>query len=312
MASLIAGKFIQALKNNGGVGSALRRYGLIRLSDAVLREGWEAIGMRVLSMLGRRPANGYGWLEALLSPTCDYWFRYAQVIAAVDRIAPAGVSRLLEVASGGRGGIAWALGKRNFQVCLVDRSAELVSDTRGGTAFRVCADACRLPFRDNSFVVAVSLDTLEHLPRAVRPLFIEELKRVARHAVVITCPLGSMDGLFQAREFDLRLSEAIEKRNGVQPGWLQEHLQQGHPTREDVLTLLPGAQITGSENCAVWLRFAELHRRLFVWPFSALFYVLFLRKQDVGPPYRRALLVWEKTVHDGRAWAGTARSVLAE
>jgi SAM-dependent methyltransferase len=298
LASLIAGKFMQALKNNGGVGSALRRYGLIQLSDAVLREGWEAIGMRVLSMLGRRPENGYGWLEALLSPTCDYWYRYAQVIAALNEFSSPRKARLVEVATGGGGGIAWALGRQELGVCLVDRSAELLRDTRGRGTLRICADACTLPFQDNSFDVALSVDTIEHLPRGLRPAFVSELKRVGKHGVVITCPMESADDRFQARRSDLRLSQIITKRNRVQPGWLREHLEQGHPTRDELLELLPGAQVTGSENCDVWLRFASLHERSFMWLFSALFYVLVLRRQDTKPPYRRGLLLWRKQAMD--------------
>jgi hypothetical protein len=250
--------------------------------------------MRVLALLGRCPERGYGWLEALFSPTCDYWSRYAPVIAAIDRIAPVKVPRIMEVASGGRGGISWALGKRKVEVCLVDRSEHLVRDALGGKAMRVCGDGCRLPFADGYFDVAVSLDTVEHLPPAMRPAFLAELKRIARYGVVLTCPLESADGVFQAREFDLLLSDSIKKQKGVQPDWLREHLQQGHPRKDELLDLLPGAQVTGSENCTVWLRFATLYQRLFVWPLAGLYYVIFLRKKDVGPPYRRALLVWEK------------------
>jgi hypothetical protein len=140
----------------------------------------------------------------------------------------------------------------------------------------------------------VSLDTVEHLPRTARPIFIEELKRVVKYGIVITCPLESADGLFEARKPDLRLSAVIAKGNGVQPGWLQEHLQQGHPTREELLKVLPGAQVAGSDNCEAWLRFALLQQRLFMWLFSGIFYLLFLRRQNSEPPYRQALLLWQK------------------
>jgi SAM-dependent methyltransferase len=294
LANATVGLYAEALKRHGGLRSAVRMYGIVRLADLVLRAGWEALGMRVLRMLGRRPVCGYGWFEALLAPSCYYWFRYAEVIAGLNKLAPAGEVRLIEVASGGSGGMAWALGRRDSGICLVDRSAELLADPRGRGALRVCADGCRLPFRDDAFDAAVSLDTLEHLPRALRPRFIEELKRVAKRGVVITCPLESADDLFQAEEPDRRLYEVIAKRNGVQPGWLQEHLHQGHPTREELLEGLPGAQITGSENCAAWLRFALLQQQLLAWFFTGVYYLLHLRKQDTEPPYRQALLVWQK------------------
>jgi SAM-dependent methyltransferase len=219
----------------------------------------------------------------------------------------------VEVASGSNGGIAWALGRQDFGICLVDRSADLLRDSRGRGTLRVGADACRLPFPDNTFDAAVSLDTIEHLPRTARPVFIEELKRVVKRGLVITCPLESADGIFQARKPDLGLSAVIAKRNGVQPGWLREHLRQGHPTREELLELLPGAQVTGSDNCEAWLRFAVLQQRLFLWAFSGLFYLLFLRKEDAEPPYRQALLVWQKQpVAPDPTWSGAERVLAAK
>jgi SAM-dependent methyltransferase len=313
LANAFVGQYAVALSRHGGLRGALRRYGLVRLVDMVLRTAWEALGMQVLHFLGRRPSRGYGWLDAFLSPTCYYWFRYAEVISALERLAPPAESRLIEVASGGRGGIAWALGRQDSGICLVDRSADLLRDARGRGALRVCADGTCLPFQDNAFDAAVSLDTVEHLPRTARPIFIEELKRVVKHGIVITCPLVSADGLFEARKPDMHLSAAIAKRDGVQPGWLEEHLQQGHPTREELLEVLPGAQVTGSDNCEAWLRFALLQQRLFMWLFSGVFYLLFLRRQDTETPYRQALLVWQKpTVAPKPIWSGGERVLLAK
>ena len=46
-------------------------------------------------------------------------------------------------------------------------------------------DGEHIPFPDASFDVVTSLDTLEHIPNANRPRFLEEVQRVARHAVFI-------------------------------------------------------------------------------------------------------------------------------
>jgi ubiquinone/menaquinone biosynthesis C-methylase UbiE len=273
----------------------------MRLLDGILREGWESIGMGLLHRLGRGPKRVYGWLDALLSPTCDYWVRYTRVITALEQAVPANLRRVVEVSSGGRGGIAWALPGTTLDICLVDWSTELLSDSRGGKAWRVCADACHLPFPDDSFDAAVSLDTVEHLPLRLRDPFLKEMRRVARAAVVVTCPLQSNDGMFQARTFDLSLHRLIKTRKGKQPGWLQEHIDQGHPTVEELSSLLPGAQIIGCENCATWLRFASFYQRPFLWPLAGLLYLAVLRRHDDLPPYRRGLLVWRKprTRQDG-------------
>jgi hypothetical protein len=294
MANTITGKCAAMLETHGGLRAILRKYGIVRLIDGAMREAWESLGMRILHRWGRGPEKTYGWLEGFFSPTCDYWVRYTQVIAALKGLPQGSVRSLVEVSSGGRGGIAWALPGTQLKLCMVDWSTQLLRDPRGGKAWRVCADACRLPFADCSFDAAVSLDTIEHLSRGLRAPFLDELKRVAAKEVVLTCPLQSEDGTFQAGEFDLGLHRKIQERNGVQPEWLREHIEHGHPTKEELSRLLPGAQITGSENCQTWLRFASLYQRAFLWPLAGLFYFAVLRKRDTQPPYRRGLLVWHK------------------
>jgi hypothetical protein len=292
--NVITGKCTALLERHGGLRRLIREYGIVRLLDGALREAWESIGMRLLHRLGRGPKKAYSWLDALLSPTCDYWVRYTGVISALQKALPANLQKVIEVSSGGRGGIAWALPGTTLDICLVDWSTQLLSDSRSGKAWRVCADACQLPFADNFFDAAVSLDTLEHLPHRLRAPFLTELQRVAKTAVIVTCPLQSSDGIFQGREFDLGLHRQIEARKGIQPGWLQEHIDQGHPTAEELWQLLPGVQITGSENCATWLRFASFYQKPFLWPLAGLFYLAVLRRHDNLPPYRRGLLVWRK------------------
>jgi hypothetical protein len=304
-------KYSAVLKSRGGLGRTIRRYGLVRLVDAGLREAWVSCGVRALRLLHRHPGKGYGWLEAVLFPRCDYWLRYAQVLEGMEASTVDEVRRLIEVSSG-RGGIAWVFRKADLQTCLVDRSPDLLQDGRGGNAWRVCADACRLPFPDDSFDVAISLDTVEHLPQPLRAPFLSELKRVAKRAVIVTCPLQSGDGEFQGREFDLQLHQAIARRKGVQPEWLEEHIETGHPTREALCELLPGATVKGSENCLAWVRFTSLYERTFFWPFAGVFYLAFLKQRDTMPPYRRAVLVWKKPVEDGLAPVTEVASLAGE
>ena len=51
----------------------------------------------------------------------------------------------------------------------------------------------KLPFKDNSFDVAVSCDTLEHIPKKDRLTFINEMARVCRKGVVLCAPLGTAE-----------------------------------------------------------------------------------------------------------------------
>lgn len=293
MSHTIIRKYGAWLESHGGLDAALRRYGLIHLVDAAIREAWISCGVRILRLLGRSPANGYGWLEALLFPTCDYWTRYARVVEALKGIGHDETLRLLEVSSG-RGGIAWLMRDSRIRTCLVDRDPEAVSDARGGNSWRVCADAASLPFAADSFEVVISVDTIEHLPGRDREAFVNELKRVAARVVILTCPMQSEDGEFRAAEFDRKLKQVIKTRNGYVPAWLEEHLQEGHPTREHLLDLLPEARIIGSQNCDAWFRYASAYIRSFGWLIAGLRSRTAFRQRDAVPPHWRGTAVWKK------------------
>ena len=293
MCGKIARKYNALLKRRGGLRIMIRRYGMVQLLDAVIREVWVACGMRILRCLGRCPSKGYGWLEAILFPTCDYWIRYSQVLDAIGEFEYGETLRLLEVSSG-RGGLAWVSFNPRLRICLVDRNPEAVGDARGGNSWRVCADAVSLPFSANSFDLVISVDTVEHLPAQSRETFVTELKRVATHAVIITCPLQSEGGEFRAGDSDRRLRAEIEAANGHVPEWLEDHLREGHPTLEQFSRWLPDARVTGTQNCDAWLQYASLYLRRFGWIVAGLRHRASFSKRDALPPHWRGTLVWRK------------------
>jgi SAM-dependent methyltransferase len=281
------------LRAYGGIRAALREFGPVQLADAGLREVWVRIGLRLLRLLRLRITREYGWCEALFFPIPDYWLRYAGVINSLEMFCHDKPFRLLEVSSG-RGGIASFLGLPDAQVCLVDQTVDILAARHSTSAWRVCADGCVLPFADRSFDIVVSVDTVEHIPQPRRAAFLEELKRIARWGVIITCPLVSEDGRFQARKTDLCLQEELRERNRKVPRWLEEHIDRGHPSVEELLGSLEGAVVKGSQNCESWLRFARFYLRPFVWFFAGFFYLLALKKHDALPPHWRGLMIWQK------------------
>ena len=202
---------------------------------------------------------------------------------------------ILEVGSG-RAGIVLFLKPGTARVCMADQAATNVLPRYSAKAEYVRADACHLPISDASFPVVVSVDTLEHIPRAVRSAFLRELKRVAKETLILTCPLDSQDGRFQAGKADAQLRDELRKRNRRVPRWLEEHLQWGHPTAEELMEELHGGHMEGWQNCESWNRFAVLHLLPFLWPFSGIFYFLALKKHDSSPPYWRGLITWEKNL----------------
>lgn len=91
----------------------------------------------------------------------------------------------------------------------------------------------RLPFADHAFVASASVDTLEHIPRDDRALFVAELLRVARRRAVLCCPLGTP----ARREIELADNAWYRETAGVEHPWIAEHLEHGPPTADELRTL---------------------------------------------------------------------------
>ncbi|MFL5802285.1 MAG: methyltransferase domain-containing protein [Roseiflexaceae bacterium] len=101
-------------------------------------------------------------------------------------------------------------------------------------------DGAALEFPDASFDLVVSVDTLEHIPRARRLDFWRELLRVAQHGVIVLAPFGTPD-VELAEEL---LFEYIKTELGAEHQQLKEHREYGLPVLDEWLDHLKRQQIT--------------------------------------------------------------------
>lgn len=99
----------------------------------------------------------------------------------------------------GTGGYAYKLMKLGLDVTAVDLNHKYVERARAlGVQAQVIEEG-RLPFPDQSFDTVYLVEVLEHLPDAVLPRILEEIRRVARRNVLITVPSNTHhDELFTA------------------------------------------------------------------------------------------------------------------
>lgn len=86
-----------------------------------------------------------------------------------------------------------------------------------------------LPFKDKSFDLVISCDTLEHLPKIARMSFCEELMRVCRKGVVLCAPFGTPEHIAEERKSadDGRIPETVRR-------YLREHICYGLPTADEI------------------------------------------------------------------------------
>lgn len=280
------------LRRHGGLIGSLKEYGPFDFIDRGLRLVWLQLGIRALAALRSMRRSDYGWLEALLVPSHDFWVRYAATCQKVREACPSRELQILEVGCGPIGLSSFF--PHEIRVCMVDRAYENVAGRQSERTVRICCDACNMPFADGAFDVVVCLDTLEHIPREHRRAFLRELKRVARRAVVLTCPIESACGEFQARKCDTELAENLRKRGMPSARWPEEHLVHGQPTIAELQTEFKGASIHGLQNVNTWIRFHIFSSRRFAWLFGGAYYLLALAAGDHKGPYYRAILVWQK------------------
>jgi Methyltransferase domain len=98
-------------------------------------------------------------------------------------------------------------------------------------------DGRAVPFEDDAFDAAVSLDVLEHIEPADRTAHLSELRRVARGRVIACCPLGTSQHAAAERE----LAAWYRELTGSKHRFLEEHLATGLPTEAELRDLADSA-----------------------------------------------------------------------
>ena len=228
----------------------------------------------------------------MISPLCltknpEANFRYLPVIKDLSQRS-GGSDLILEVGGGD-------FNLTNFckrPITVLDTSFNPKVESSLVTA--VISVGQKFPFPDASFDFVVSLDTLEHISKADRPLFLKELQRVSKKYVYIGFPEGS-GAVRQDQELNSISSEKF----------LREHIKNGLPNLSQVTS-----QFANSGWRLVWqksnvnLRFRGYLMRL--WLLSSrnlLFKVVFKMLGLFSPLYKlfsigecyRQILFFEKS-----------------
>lgn len=163
----------------------------------------------------------------------------------------------------------------------------------------VCLSGASLPFSDNSFDYVISVDMLEHVPGNERNDVVKELLRVASKRVFLAVPCGEL-----AEVHDKTLDEFYLQVKGARDRFLQEHVENGLPTKEDLeesfkaaagkLGVRVNINITGNVNLKVRMFFMRFwieakHPKVFIW--LSPFICIFRRFLNLGECYRQIFVV---------------------
>lgn len=104
-----------------------------------------------------------------------------------------------------------------------------------------------LPFDDQEIDFIVCVDVLEHISPESRRRAIDELIRICRQKVIISCPCHKW-----ARLGEQALLDMFVRLNMPVPGWLQEHLELKLPEINDILAPIAATgykfEVNGNET----------------------------------------------------------------
>lgn len=100
-------------------------------------------------------------------------------------------------------------------------------------------DATKTSFSDGQFDIALSFDTLEHIPRKNRQAFVKEASRISRQCLIIAAPFDNEWGIDTVAE--KAANEIYKAANGEDHIWLKEHLELGTPKKSEMEKYLQAA-----------------------------------------------------------------------
>jgi hypothetical protein len=268
-----------------------------------------SISWGIQSLLGRRIGwDRFGWLEAVAYGwRIDVWFRHSNVGREIRRLC--GGDRQVSVLDVGGAGaeLSEILDPQRFQITCVDLRP-LKSPT--SRAAFVAGDGRALPFRDDSFDVVVSIDSLEHVPGNGKLTYLQEMRRLARRGVVIHCPAHSNDGRFRGNELDLEFMRRHRAAFGCTDPFTEEHLESKLPAVELISRVFPGAELRGTETGTVWLDYMIRERRPLLKYLTGIRYKLHLSRHDGVAPYHSVLATAELDAATAESAVVTAESAV--
>jgi len=270
----------------GSLIGIIKKNGVIVIIDFAISNFLNLISKRFY----RSNRANYGLSEALFrSRDIDRWSRYIHIANEIQKNVNK-KSSVLEIGSGGLGISGLLSSERNdLDFFLLDIRKDAFTDLKGPHC--VVGDGCRLPFRDKSIDIVVSVDTLEHIPKSLRHNFYKESKRVCKKKIIVTCPLQSSDGVFQGKKYDIIFQSLHQKNFGVKEPNTAQHIEAWHPTLEEVKWAFPDSTIYGYKNVNIWLKYMVISRKPIIGLFCGILYYLFWKKNDDKPPYWGAIIV---------------------
>jgi ubiquinone/menaquinone biosynthesis C-methylase UbiE len=236
----------------------------------------------------------FGWRQAIFPClNIDQWQRYACVVQEIKNLGALPVS-ILDVGAG-KDFIREFINTTDINVHILDINVNALITIKDRNIRAVAGSGCHLPFKDESFDIVTSLDSLEHIPDAKKAAYCRELKRVTKRYTIVHCPADSADGVYQSTTYDRMFLQWHRRFLKTENPSTLEHLSSGLPKLELLQMEFPGAKIQARQNCNLWLIYMKMLSIPYIKITAGICYKTFLMRKDNRPPFKSCLLVWRKS-----------------
>ena len=139
-------------------------------------------------------------------------------LSKLKREKEAEIKTILDV-GGGPGSILEFLSPKRYNFYILDKNAKVLNKIKNQRVEKVLGDGCDLPFPDNFFDTAISIDTLEHIPENEKGIFCSELKRVAKNMSLFivqqTALMENFKGRIMMKGFWNGIANVLEKTKRI-------------------------------------------------------------------------------------------------
>lgn len=233
----------------------------------------------------------YGIFDAFFFPKAmDQWTRYADITRDIQDANLKGrrIKSVLDVGAA-EGRITNFLNPLIYDITIVD--VQRTKLNKKSFVETIVGDGCKLPFRNKVFDATISVDTYEHIPKGLRSTFLGELQRVCKKRLILHFPLQSDNGYFSGGTYDIKFQHLFKQLYGFEEANTAEHIKSIHPNLNEVKNIIPQAEIRGSRNCVVWLKYKVMSLKRVRGFLAGIFYCLFLKKSDSSPPYWGCMII---------------------
>lgn len=106
-------------------------------------------------------------------------------------------------------------------------------------------DGTSTPFDNDEFDFVISSDVLEHVPSEKRIAFISEAVRVSKIGAILCFPNNTEE----VKNTELRVNAYYKAINGIDHYWLNEHIQNGLPDKNEIEAFLKGNNLDFYSFC---------------------------------------------------------------